>query len=136
MTKLPALVATKGQDAAVVAGDWLAQLEPSMSSLSSSAASWWQALMGRVRVLYTKWLESTRILRLQIRQEVLNQRPPVDGYQRVEQRASMLLLDSLPEDLRAEVVSVRAVTAEAMVFLFTAPFSLEDRPRRRTCCGS
>ena len=48
----------------------------------------------------------------------------------------MLLLDSLPEDLRAEVVSVRAVTAEAMVFLFTAPFSLEDRPRRRTCCGS
>eukprot|EP00439_Symbiodinium_sp_Y106_P031425 s44_g3.t1 len=44
VTKLPALVATKGQDAAVVAGDWLAQLEPSMSSLSSSAASWWQAL--------------------------------------------------------------------------------------------
>ena len=122
VTKLPALVATKGQDAAVVAGDWLAQLEPSMSSLSSSAASWWQALMGRVRVLYTRWLESTPILRLQIRQEVLNQRPPVDRYQRVEQRASMLLLDSLPEDLRAEVVSVRAVTVEAMVFLVHCSF--------------
>ncbi|CAE7327628.1 GIP, partial [Symbiodinium sp. CCMP2592] len=120
--KLPPLVATKGQDAAVVAGDWLAQLEPSMSSLSSSAASWWQALMERVRVLYTRWLESTPILRLQIRQEVLAQRPALDKYQRVEQRASMLLLDSLPEDLRAEVVSVRAVTVEAMVFLVHCSF--------------
>ena len=78
--------------------------------------------MGRVRVLYTRRLESTPILRLQIRQEVLNQRPPVDCYQRVEQRASMLLLDSLPEDLRAEVVSVCAVTVEAMVFLVHCSF--------------
>ncbi|CAE7031319.1 RE2 [Symbiodinium sp. CCMP2592] len=122
VTRLPMLAATKGQDAAVVAGDWLAQLEPSMSSLSSSAASWWQALMERVRVLYTRWLESTPILRLQIRQEVLAQRPPIDKYQRVEQRASMLLLDSLPEDLRAEVVSVRAVTVEAMIFLVHCSF--------------
>ncbi|CAE7508968.1 unnamed protein product [Symbiodinium sp. CCMP2592] len=122
VTRLPMLAATKGQDAAVVAGDWLAQLEPSMSSLSSSAASWWQALMERVRVLYTRWLESTPILRLQIRQEVLAQRSPIDKYQRVEQRASMLLLDSLPEDLRAEVVSVRAVTVEAMIFLVHCSF--------------
>ena len=34
----------------------------------------------------------------------------------------MLLLDSLPEDLRAEVVSVCAVTVEAMVFLVHCSF--------------
>ena len=61
VTKLPPLAASKGQDAAVVAGDWLAQLEPSMSSLSSSASLWWQSMMSKVRVLYTKWLESTPV---------------------------------------------------------------------------
>ena len=120
--KLPPLAATKGTDAAVVAGDWLAQLEPSMASLSSTAAVWWPQLMIKVRDLYQKWLESTPVDRLQIRQHVWAQRPPLDRYQRVEQRASMLLLDSLPEDLKAEAVSVRAVTVEAMVFLVHCSF--------------
>ena len=122
VTKLPPLAASKGQDAAVVAGDWLAQLEPSMASLSSSAAAWWQGVMTKVKVLYTRWLESTPVQRLQIRQEVLGQRPPLDRYQRVEQRAAMLLLDSLPDDLKNEVISVRAVTVEAMVFLVHCSF--------------
>eukprot|EP00439_Symbiodinium_sp_Y106_P031339 s1882_g3.t1 len=122
VTKLPPLSASKGTDAAVVAGDWLAQLEPSMASLSSTAAMWWQQLMVKVRDLYQKWLESTPVDRLQIRQQVLAQRPPLDRYQRVEQRASMLLWDSLPEDLKAEAVSVRAVTVEAMVFLVHCSF--------------
>ena len=34
----------------------------------------------------------------------------------------MLLLDSLPDDLRNEVISVRAVTVEAMVFLVHCSF--------------
>ena len=122
VTKLPPLMAIKGTDAAVVAGDWLAQLEPSMASLSSTASTWWQQIMGKVRELYQKWLESTPVDRLQIRQGVLADRPPLDRYQRVEQRASMLLLDSLPEDLKAEAVSVRAVTVLAMVFLVHCSF--------------
>ena len=96
--------------------------QPSMASLSSSAAAWWQGVMAKVKVLYTRWLESTPVQRLQIRQEVLSQRPPLDRYQRVEQRAAMLLLDSLPDDLKNEVISVRAVTVEAMVFLVHCSF--------------
>ena len=57
VTKLPVLASARGGDAAVIAGDWLAQLEPSMSSLSPSAASWWRQLMDRVKGLYTTWLE-------------------------------------------------------------------------------
>ena len=57
--------------------------------------------MVKVRDLYQKWLESTPVDRLQIRQQVLAQRPPLDRYQRVEQRASMLLWDSLPEGLES-----------------------------------
>ncbi|CAE7254368.1 unnamed protein product, partial [Symbiodinium sp. CCMP2456] len=117
VTKLPALPSAKGGDAAVVAGDWLAQLEPSMSSLSPTAALWWTALMERVKDLYTLWLESAPVTRLTIRQQVLSRRPPPDRHHRVEQRAAMLLLDALPEELRHEAVSARAVTAEAMVFM-------------------
>ena len=117
VTKLPVLASARGGDAAVIAGDWLAQLEPSMSSLSPSAATWWRQLMDRVKSLYTTWLESAPVARLSLRQSVLNQRPAQDRHQRVEQRASVLLLESLPEELRHEVVSVRAVTVEAMIFL-------------------
>ncbi|OLQ15613.1 Copia protein [Symbiodinium microadriaticum] len=117
VTKLPVLASARGGDAAVIAGDWLAQLEPSMSSLSSSAASWWKQLMDRVKSLYTTWLESAPVTRLSLRQSILSQRPAQDKHQRVEQRAAVLLLESLPEELRHEVVSVRAVTVEAMIFL-------------------
>ena len=117
VTKLPVLASARGGDAAVIAGDWLAQLEPSMSSLSSSAAVWWRQLMDRVQGLYTTWLESAPVARLSLRQSVLSQRPAQDRHQRVEQRAAVLLLESLPEELRHEVVSVRAVTVEAMIFL-------------------
>ena len=117
VTRLPSLPSAKGGDAAVVAGDWLAQLEPSMSSLSSTAATWWSSLMERVKDLYGLWLESAPVARLTIRQQVLTRRPPPDRHHRVEQRAAMLLLDALPEELRHEAVSARAVTAEAMVFM-------------------
>ena len=117
VTKLPTLASARGGDAAVIAGDWLAQLEPSMSSLSPSAATWWRQLMDRVKALYTTWLESAPVTRLSLRQSVLSQRPAQDKHQRVEQRAAVLLLESLPDELRHEVVSVRAVTVEAMIFL-------------------
>ncbi|CAE7354912.1 GIP [Symbiodinium sp. CCMP2592] len=117
VTKLPSLASARGGDAAVIAGDWLAQLEPSMSSLSTSAVLWWKQLMERVKGLYSTWLESAPVTRLSLRQSVLSQRPAQDRYQRVEQRAAVLLLESLPEELRHEVVSVRAVTVEAMIFL-------------------
>ena len=117
VVKLPALPTAKGGDAAVVAGDWLAQLEPSMSSLSPTAAKWWSELMERVKGLYGLWLESAPVARLTIRQQVLSRRPPPDRHHRIEQRAAMLLLDALPEELRHEAVSARAVTSEPMVFM-------------------
>ncbi|CAE7234210.1 RE1, partial [Symbiodinium necroappetens] len=122
VTKLPVLASARGGDAAVVAGDRLAQLEPSMSSLSSSAAVWWRQLMDRVKGLYTTWLESAPVGRLSLRQSVLSQRWAEERQQRVEQRAAVLLLESLPEELRHEVVSVRAVTVEAMIFLVHCAF--------------
>ena len=115
--KLPSLPTAKGGDAAVVAGDWLAQLEPSMSSLSTTAVTWWTSLMNRVKELYSLWLESAPVARLSNRQQVLARRPPQDRHHRVEQRAAMLLLDALPDELRHEAVSARAVTAESMVFM-------------------
>ena len=73
--------------------------------------------MDRVKGLYTTWLGSAPVSMLSLRQSVLSQRPAQERHQRVEQRAAVFFLESLPEKLRHEVVSVRAVTAEAMVFL-------------------
>ena len=73
--------------------------------------------MDRVKSLYTTWLESAPVARLSLRQSVLNQRPAQDRHQRVEQPGIGSAARSLPEELRHEVVSVRAVTVEAMIFL-------------------
>ena len=48
VNKLPCLAPVKGTaggDAAVMAGDWLAQLAPSMATLSPGAAIWWRDLL-------------------------------------------------------------------------------------------
>ena len=74
-----------------MAGDWLAQLAPSM--------------------------ESSPIVRLNLRHQVLADRPPVDKFQRVEQRAATLLLECLPEDLRTEAVSTRATSVRGILFI-------------------
>ena len=73
--------------------------------------------MERVKDLYSLWLESAPVARLTIRQQVLSRRPPPDRHHRIEQRAAMLLLDALPDELRNEAISARAVTAESMVFM-------------------
>ena len=120
VNKLPTLASVKGTsggDASVMAGDWLAQLAPSMASLSPGAASWWSSLLRDVMGSYTTWLESSPIVRLNIRQRVLAELPAVDQFQRVEQRAAMLLLECLPEELRSETVSARATSVKGMLFL-------------------
>ena len=114
---LPPVKGTTGGDAAVMASDWLAQLAPSMATLSPGAATWWRELLQGVMTAYTAWLESSPIVRLNLRQKVLADVPPLDRFQRVEQRAAMLLLECLPEDLKAEAISTRATSVKGMLFL-------------------
>ncbi|CAE7666784.1 unnamed protein product [Symbiodinium pilosum] len=114
---LPSVKGTTGGDAAVMAGDWLAQLAPSMATLSPGAATWWRELLQSVMTAYAAWLESSPIVRLNLRQKVLADVPPLDRFQRVEQRAAMLLLECLPEDLKAEAISTRATSVKGMLFL-------------------
>ena len=120
VSKLPVLASMKGTaggDAAVMAGDWLAQLSPSMASLSTGAAVWWKSLLDSIMSIYSTWLESSPIVRLNIRHQLLAEQPPQDQFQRVEQRAAMLLLECLPEELRSEAVSARATSVKGMLFL-------------------
>ena len=117
LPSLPPVKGTAGGDAAVMAGDWLAQLAPSMATMSPGAAAWWRDLLQEVMGSYTTWLESSPIVRLTLRQKILADVPPLDRFQRVEQRAAMLLLECLPEDLRAEAISTRATSVKGMLFL-------------------
>ena len=90
---------------------------PSMATLSPGAAPWWKDLLREVMGSFSTWLESSPIVRLTLRQKILADVPPLDRFQRVEQRAAMLLLECLPEDLRAEAISTRATSVKGMPFL-------------------
>ena len=88
-----------------------------MATLSAGAAAWWRDLLREVMGSYTTWLESSPIVLLTLHQKILADVPPLDRFQRVEQRAAMLLLECLPEDLRAEAISTRATSVKGMLFL-------------------
>ena len=132
--KLPPLMASKGTDAAVVAGDWLAQLEPSMASLSSTASTWWQQIMMKVRELYQRWLESTPVDRLQIRQSVLAERPPLDRWSSRGLRCCCWTV--CRRTSRRKQCQCGRLRCLQWCFWYIAPFSRVGQQRRPFCFTS
>ena len=97
-------------------GDWLALVTPVLQGLSTTSGRWWRQVLGRAQALYARWLSATPLDRLGIKPNEHEDRYPVGTYCRVEARAVTLLLEVLPEELRADVVSNRVITCVAVLF--------------------
>ena len=115
MHQLPALEVKDGQyDASVITGDWLA---PVMRSLSPNAPSWWSMVTQAATGFYNRWLHADPLQKPSIKCQAIEARTDYGPLARVEERASILLLQSLPADLQAEAVSVRGLASSALIFL-------------------
>ena len=94
-------------------GDWLAIIEPLMADIGSNSSSWWALIMKTVRESYEIWLTEGPLDRLRRTVEI-----PKSAliYPRTEKRAVTMILQSLPDRLKTEMVSSRRLTTPQIMF--------------------
>ena len=104
-------------DASVTTGDWLARIAPVMRSLSPNAPSWWSLVTQTATGYYNRWLHADPLQKLSIKWEAIEAKMDFGPLARVEERASILILQALPVDLQSEAVSIRGLASSALIFL-------------------
>ena len=112
--QLPTLTSPDGRDASLEAGDWLIQLEPLIGDLSKNAASWWRRVMDATTSTYARWLHADPLSRLKI--AAAENGALSSGFERLDQRVTSLLLQSVPKAIKDEVIATRELSTTAILF--------------------
>ena len=115
-TSLPMLSAPEGIATGIALQDWLAQIAIAMQDLSPSSSTWWAKVVEVVQDTYTTWLGSTPLERLQLQPQnyvVLSQ----GKWTRVNARACTMILQSLTEAVRQDLIA-RRVVQHAVLIMF------------------
>ena len=90
------------------------QLAPLVGDLSKNAASWWRRVMQATTDKYSEWLYADPLARLQI--TAPENSKISGGYERLDQRMTSLLLQSIPKGIKDEVVAARELTTTGILF--------------------
>lgn len=98
---------------ALVFGDWLAVVEPLMADIGNTSSVWWQIIMQTVQESYEKWLTDGPLDRLRRTVDIPKR---ALAWPRTEKRAVTMLLQSLPDRLKTEMVSSRRLTTPQIMF--------------------
>ena len=96
-------------------GDWIAMIEPMLSSLTDTGRVWWQCVYSKAYQAYAKWLSVSPLERLGIKAELEGLKVVRTVHVLLEQRAVSLLLQAIPERLKTEIVSTRML-GSVMIF--------------------
>ena len=89
--------------------DWLLLIGPQMSDLSASSGEWWTEIVDTARSWYQQHQNLKPIERLQ--HDILPTAKLLQKkWWRLEKRASSLLLQSLPESQREDIISTKSLT--------------------------
>ena len=112
--KLPALPDPQGQQATLLAGDWLTQVQPLMADVSSVAGPWWRRVVEATVQKYHMWLEAGPLDRLHVGPPQTHELP--EGHDRLTQRVTNMLLEAIPDAMKAEAVATRQLTPQEILF--------------------
>ena len=99
--------------------DWLALIEPIMADLTATSGEWWDRLLQEARQWYQDHMALSPLDRLLHEPKPT---PELDQprWVRLERRASTLLMMSIPETQKEELVSTKRITAlKILCHLFT-----------------
>ena len=97
-------------------GDWLAVVKPTLASLTDTGYLWWEYTYGRASQAYNKWLGVSPLERLHIQNELASSENTLPQHVLLEQRSAILLLQSIPESLKTDIVSTRRVTSAQILY--------------------
>ncbi|CAE7453194.1 TY5A [Symbiodinium sp. CCMP2592] len=111
---LPILPSPEGSAMGILLQDWLAQVAVPMQDLSASSGTWWSQVLELVQTTYAAWLASSPLERLQM--EPKDHGALTTGrWTRVNARACSLILQSLPETVKLDLIARRVVQSSPLV---------------------
>ena len=93
-------------DAALTFQDWLEVSSSIMSDISESSATCWQGVLSAVERVYVRWLAASPLEKFTI-EPVSTEEWCTGKWLRVNARGSSMLLNAMPNDLKADMVSRR-----------------------------
>ena len=89
-------------------GDWIHSLQCPMGDLSNGSSGWWKELLQCLDRFYSNYLESSNITKLSLKPESFaTAYLKEERWGRVDKRATSMILISLPEAVRAEILALR-----------------------------
>eukprot|EP00439_Symbiodinium_sp_Y106_P050041 s545_g6.t1 len=130
LADLPKL-AEMGPNSAIDIGDWLHGLQNHMGDLSNNSCHWWSEIMSCLTKYYEAYLAASNVGKLTIKAEDYESEFLKDPkWSRVDKRASSMILASVPEAVKSELLSTRLVGSLAMlsrVVVLYRPGSIAER---------
>ena len=112
--KLPLLPDPATKFASLEAGDWITQIRPLVSDVSARASTWWDITVEDVTRVYQTWLEASPLDRLRI---VAPKRlDETRQLERLSQRVTTMLLEAVPQSIRAELIATRKLQVNEILF--------------------
>ena len=112
--ELPQLPAWSSTQAPLQLSDWLLLVAPVISDLSATAETWWKTMVAEAE----QWYQSHMLLSPLERLQHGSEQPAAlmqEKWQRLERRVATMMLQSIPEQVREELVSSRKLTVFAIV---------------------
>ncbi|CAE7274874.1 TY4B-J [Symbiodinium sp. CCMP2592] len=97
--------------AAINVGDWLHGLSGPMGDLTDGSATWWSQVLMCLEAYYKDYVNASAVKKLQLRaDDYANATLKEAKWLRVDKRAASMLLQSIPEAIRTEVLANRLQT--------------------------
>ena len=110
-------------------GDWLATIQPLIADVSVSAEEWWAVTLKGVDELYTQWLASDPLQRLRLDTGTSS---AATRWPRTERRMTSLLLQAVPDNIKAEAVAARKLSVTHLLFTLFVKFQPGGQGERVT----
>eukprot|EP00434_Breviolum_minutum_P014564 symbB.v1.2.012841.t1/scaffold887.1/size155094/8 len=111
---LPKLPEPTVRNASLEAGDWLTQVRPLIADVSTKAVQWWDNVVKATFDQYRLWLAASPLERLRI--PAPSEQELSKGYQRLAQRVSVMMMQSLPEGLKQEMIAMRQMDSVNILY--------------------
>ena len=104
IAELPKL-AELSENSAIDVGDWLHGLQSHMGDLSNGSGDWWKEVMLSLAAYYDAYTRASHVGKLALRPEDYETPELKDPkWSRVDKRAASMLLASVPEGVRDEIL--------------------------------
>ena len=112
--ELPKLAPWHPESGPIDFNDWLALIQPYMEDLADTATEWWSEMLKEVQRWYDDHMAATPLARLTHACEAPTSLS-LKRWTRLERRASAMLMSSIPEWIKDEILSSRMVTTFGII---------------------